>query len=516
MIGRILAWLVLTSAAVAGGEPPQSFYGATPLVWSQRMAQSEMVRRGGTLNYQGAPHTRWDYTTGIFSYSLLKLGERTGDATMITYAARMVESYIQPDGSIATYKADEFNLDMVTSGRALQICYEQTHDERLKTALGLLLHQLAHQPRTSEGGFWHKQRYPDQMWLDGLYMASPFLAHAGNMRGDPAALDDVAKQILLVDRHTYDAKAGLFYHAWDEKRVQSWADPVTGHSPNFWGRAVGWYAMALVDCLDDLPPSHPDAEAISDVLRRLADGVARHQGKSSGLWWQVLDQGDRPGNYLESSASSMFVYALAKGVNRGYLSREKYLPVVLAGYTGLIRDCVRVGDDRLVNLTRVCEVAGLGYTTASGRPRDGSYAYYLSEPVVENDLKGVAPFILAGLEVQTLLTAPAALEIVHGWDDLDRVLSRIKARSFPRVISPSRISAPPPAPTPRPRSVPPLRHVMRRGAAASSCPPASGARARFICSARSTCTSARGPRSSSAPTPRITRSCSRAGRAWSA
>ena len=424
----VVAFATLVATAA---EPPQSFNGATPLEWSQRLAQSEMTRRGTTLNYQGTPKARWDYTTGLFSFSLLKLAEQTADAPTAAYAAKLVESYVQPDGSIATYRADEFNLDMVTSGRALQLRYEQTKDERLRKALGLLIHQLATQPRTSEGGFWHKQRYPEQMWLDGLYMASPFLAHAGRMLHEPAALDDVAKQILLVERHTYDPKSGLFYHAWDEKRAQSWADPATGHSPNFWGRAEGWYAMALVDCLDELPPSHPEIGAINDILRRLADGVARHQDPATGLWWQVLDQGGRPGNYLESSASSMFVYALAKGINRGYLTREQYLPVVLKGYAGLVRDCLRTNNDGRVNLTRVCEVAGLGYTTASGRPRDGSFDYYVSEPVVENDLKGVAPFILAGLEVQQLVTAPAAPEIVRGWGDVDRILARIQPPVFP-------------------------------------------------------------------------------------
>ena len=426
-LGLLVAGRVLGAAAGV----PQSFNGATSLEWSQRLAQAEMARRGTTLDYQGAPRARWDYTTGFFSYALLKLAEQTNNQAMTAYAARLVESYVQPDGSIATYKAEEYNLDMVTPGRALQLRYEQTKDERLKQAIVLLRRQLAQQPRTSEGGFWHKQRYPYQMWLDGLYMGSPFLAHAGKMFDEPAVFDDVVKQILLVDRHTYNPRTGLFYHAWDEKRAQGWADPQTGHSPNFWGRAVGWYAMALVDCLDDLPPTSPDGEAINEILRRLADGLARHQDPSSGLWWQVLDQGARAGNYLESSASSMFVYALAKGINRGYLPRERYLPIVQRGYAGLVRDCLHTGNDGRVNLTKICEVAGLGYTSSSGRPRDGSYAYYVGEPVVENDLKRVAPFILAGLEVQQLLTTAAALEVVRGWGDADRLLARIQAPTFP-------------------------------------------------------------------------------------
>lgn len=421
----------LALSARAESPLPAQFNGATPLEWSQRLAQSEMARRGPTLNYQGAPRARWDYTTGIFSLALLQVAERTNDAAMRDYAAQLVTSFVQPDGTIATYKQDEFNVDMVTPGRALLLCYERTPEPRLKTALATLRAQLAAQPRTSEGGFWHKLRYPHQMWLDGLYMASPFLAHYGKVFNEPAAFDDVAKQLILIDRHTFDPATGLHYHAWDEKRAQSWADRTTGQSPNFWGRALGWYAMALVDCLDDLPPTHPDVEAINEILRRVADGLVRHQAPASGLWWQVLDQGTRAGNYLESSASSMFTYALAKGINRGYLSREKYQPAVLRAYAGLVRDCLRTDDAGRVNLTRVCEVAGLGYTSASGRPRDGSFAYYISEPVVENDLKGVGPFIFAGLEVQRLLTVREAPIAVRGWSDYDRVLARIQAPAFP-------------------------------------------------------------------------------------
>lgn len=289
-LGLVLGLLAATARA---GELPTAFQGASPPEWSQRLARAEMARRGSTLFFQGAPKARWDYTTGLFAYALLRLGAQTGDPAMTDYGARLVESYVQPDGTIATYQPEEFNLDMVTPGRALQLRYEQTGAAPLKAALASLRRQLARQPRTSEGGFWHKQRYPGQMWLDGLYMASPFLAHAGKMEGDATAFDDVARQLLLADRHLYDARSGLFYHAWDESRRQAWADRATGRSPNFWGRSEGWYAMALVDCLDDLPPTHPEVDAISDVLRRLAAGLVRWQDPASGLWWQVLDQGGR-------------------------------------------------------------------------------------------------------------------------------------------------------------------------------------------------------------------------------
>ena len=198
------------------------------------MADSEMSRRGNSMFYQGAPRARWDYTTSLLGLSLLKLAERTGNTAYADYGAKTVESFIQPDGSIATYKMDEFNIDMIPPGKVLLMRYEQgERDPKYKTAIETLRAQMLKHPRTSEGGYWHKLRYPDQMWLDGLFMASPFLAHYGKLFEEPAAFDDVAKQIVLMDRHAYDAKTGLYYHAWDEKRVQPWANKETGVSPQF-------------------------------------------------------------------------------------------------------------------------------------------------------------------------------------------------------------------------------------------------------------------------------------------
>ena len=446
--------LLLALNALHAGEPAENFSGATPLEWSTRLARSEMMRRGDSLFY-GAPKAHWDYTSALFGQSLVRLGEKLHDQTMVEYGFKTAESFITPDGAIRTYDDSEYNLDMVPEGKLLLWRYEKTRDEKLKKPITILRHQLATQPRTSEGGFWHKQRYPHQMWLDGVFMASPFLAQYGQLFHEPAAFDDVAKQIILMDRHAYDAKAGLHYHAWDESRTQAWADKATGHSPNFWGRGEGWYAMALVDCLDYFPPTHPDVGAIEEILRRTADGIARWQDAKSGLWWQVLDQGPRDGNYLEATASSMFVYALAKAVNRGYLPREKYSPVIQRAYAGIIRELIRTNGKGEVSLTHCCQVAGLGYTSASGRARDGSFEYYVSEPVIDNDLKGVGPFILAGLEVAPLLAAeptaskerrdaslaPAAGErgestaspsaAVPDWSDVPAILARIKPPDFP-------------------------------------------------------------------------------------
>ena len=243
------------------------------------------------------------------------------------------------------------------------------------------------------------------MWLDGLYMSAPFYAECAECFNTPKDFDDVAKQFRLIHEHLYDAKSGLFYHGWDAAKVQGWANPATGASSNFWGRAVGWYAMACVDVLDFLPTNHPARKEIIAELKKVSDGIVKWQDADSGLWWQVMDQGKREGNYLEATSSAMFVYALAKGVNHGYLSRD-YVPAILKGYNGIITKLVTTDGDK-ISLTQCCQVAGLG--NFGGKNRDGSFAYYVSEPVVENDLKGVGPFILSGIEVQSLTSGTHCL-----------------------------------------------------------------------------------------------------------
>lgn len=422
---RFFPLVLAISGSLSAAEVPRVFRGAEPIEWSKRLASSEMSRRGKSLCKDGAPKARWEYTSGLLAHSLMELGRATGEGNFTGYASDLTASFVSADGSIATYRDDEFNIDMILPGRALIAYYRQNPDERFKIAAATLRGQLEKHPRTSDGGFWHKKKYPYQMWLDGIYMGSPFLAEYGEVFHDSSAFDEVVKQIVLMDRHSYDPKVGLHYHGWDEKRAQSWANPQTGCSPCFWGRSVGWYAMAIVDCLEHLPADHPGVGDVKEVLLRLAAGVKRWQDPASGLWWQVLDQGGRQGNYQEASASAMFVYAIAKAVNRGWLPRETYLPCVIKGYEGMVRDFIREEGGK-TSLTRVCEVAGLGFTTANGKPRDGSFGYYISEPVIDNDLKGVGPFILAGIEVGRLVGASA-----NGWQDLDAVLSRIKPPVFP-------------------------------------------------------------------------------------
>ena len=427
MLSCSLGWTPLAAQAPA-------VQGATPLEWSRRMADSEMVRRGETMFYQGAPRARWDYTTSLLGLALLKLAEETGQSSYAEYGAKTVESFVAPDGTIRTYRHEDYNIDMIPPGKVMLLRYEQGHRApHLRKAIEALRDQLREHPRTSEGGYWHKLRYPHQMWLDGLFMASPFLAHYAQVFEEPALFDDVANQLLLMDRHSYDPKTGLHYHAWDEKRQQPWADPQTGHSPHFWSRAIGWYAMALVDSLDFFSPTHPEVEKINEIFGRVADGIVRWQDPETGLWWQVTDQPNREGNYREATASSMFVYALAKGINRGYLPRERYLPAVQKGFEGILRDLIRTDADGRIHLTQCCEVAGLGYTNSAGRVRDGSFEYYVTEPIVENDLKGTGPFILAGMEVERLLGGSAGQQPsrITGWADLPALLARIQEPTFP-------------------------------------------------------------------------------------
>ena len=338
---------------------------------------------------------RWHYEQGVLLEGAEAVWLNTGDGRYFKYIQRLTDQFINDDGTIRTYRPDEYNIDNILPGRNVLLLYKVTGQEKYRKAAALLREQLKTHPRTSEGGFWHKKIYPSQMWLDGLYMGSPFYAEYAATFNEPEAFDDIAKQFVLMERHSRDAKTGLLYHAWDESRQQRWADKATGRSPNFWGRAMGWYAMALVDTLEYFPKDHPRRGELLAILGRLAAAVEKYQEPKSGLWWQVLDRGGEKGNYLESSASSMFVYSLAKAVRLGYLP-ESYLKVVQRGYEGIGRQFIEEAQGGGVNLKGTVSVAGLG-----GNPyRDGSYEYYLSEKVVTNDPKGVGAFLLAAAEME--------------------------------------------------------------------------------------------------------------------
>ncbi|MBD8490688.1 glycoside hydrolase family 88 protein [Echinicola sp. CAU 1574] len=366
----------------------------TKLNWSERMALSVMKRNPEAWQIDFMDRPVWSYPQGLMLHALEELWRENEDEIYYQYIKAYADKLIDQNGQIETYKYETYNIDMINSGKLLFNLYGKTNDERYKTAIETLRRQLKYQPRTKEGGFWHKARYTNQMWLDGAYMGTPFLMQYALEFDDEAAFEEGVLQLVLMEKHLRDPKTGLLYHGWDESRFQSWSDPETGRSPNIWGRAMGWYAMALVDALDYLPEEHYGRVVLGGILQRLATAVATYQDEETGLWYQVIDKGGQAGNYLEASASSMFVYALAKGVNKSYLD-EKFLLTAQEGFEGILDHLIEVEADGEVSLTQVCAVAGLG-----GSPyRDGTYEYYVNEKIRINDPKGVGPFILAALEL---------------------------------------------------------------------------------------------------------------------
>ncbi|MBC3765682.1 glycoside hydrolase family 88/105 protein [Neptunicella marina] len=384
-VAKIAAFACLLQIAQVANAAQQS--------WAERMVQSEMARHPEAWSMEEAKKPKWNYTQGLVLLAISKQYEKKPDPKLLAYIKAYADLLIDEKGDIRGYKMSDYNIDMINAGKILFFLYEQTQDPRYMRAMHIMREQIAGMPRTSEGGFWHKKRYPFQMWLDGLYMGAPFYAeYATWFAEDKDTFDDIAQQFKLIERHAKDHKTGLLYHGWDESRQQKWADPKTGTSPNFWSRSLGWYAMALVDVLEYFPKGHKDREFLIESLQNLAAAVTKVQDKS-GLWYQVTDQGDRKGNYLEASGTSMLVYALAKGVNQGYLDKQ-YWQVAQKGYQGLLDKLIKV-DSGLVNITQVCAVAGLG-----GDPyRSGSFDYYVNEKMRDNDPKATGPFIMASLEL---------------------------------------------------------------------------------------------------------------------
>jgi unsaturated rhamnogalacturonyl hydrolase len=361
--------------------------------WSVRIATSALSRYSLSKG-------QWHYKDGLLFKGVYHLWQQTGDSHYWQSLAAYVNRYVNTSGAINTYLLEEYSIDQVNPGKLLFPLYKATGQERYRKAIWLLSEQLRRHPRTHEGGFWHKQIYPFQMWLDGIYMGTPFYAEFAATFDEPAAYDDIAFQIIAIEKHTRDPRTGLLYHAWDESRQQRWADPVTGCSPHFWSRAIGWYVMAIVDVMDHFPKEHAARQEFLGILEGTLTAVARVQDEATGLWWQVLDQGDRPGNYLEASGTCMVVYAIAKGVRNGYLD-QSWLPIATRGFEGLLNHLVTIDDKGQIDLHGICSSAGLG-----GNPyRDGSFEYYVSEPIATNDLHGVGAFILAAVELESALTA---------------------------------------------------------------------------------------------------------------
>jgi unsaturated rhamnogalacturonyl hydrolase len=390
----MLCLSLLTALLLRAQQSPQV---STTLPWSVRMTQSEMIRNPESWQLDFQPQLKWDYCHGLELQAMLDVYDRYGDEKIYRYALAYADTMVNVDGSIKKYRVEEYSLDRVNPGKFLFRIYEQTKEDKYRIALALLRSQLDTHPRNADGGFWHKQVYPNQVWLDGVYMGAPFYAEYAYRNDRVNDYQDVIFQFLMAARHTYDAKNNLFRHACDVSRKEQWADPVTGQSQHSWGRAMGWYAMAFVDALDFIPKHEAGRDSMLTVFNSLAEMIKQRQDEKSGVWYQVLDRSGDADNYLESSCSAMFTYALFKGVRKGYLNRS-YLTTAIKGYQGIMKQFIEVDDNGLVSITRACAVAGLG----GKNYRMGDYNYYINEPIRTNDAKAVAPFILASLEWEQL------------------------------------------------------------------------------------------------------------------
>lgn len=358
-----------------------------------RFAESEMKRAPQAWQLDHGKRLYFGYAQGVGTLAMLKVWRETNDRKYLDYVIEWADTLINDRGEIHLYKVETYNIDYINSGKVLFEVYRQTGDEKFRLAMDRLVDQMKVHPRTHEGVFWHKLIYPHQIWLDGLYMGSPFLAEYAVTFNRPELIDDVMNQFLVTAKRTYDEATGLYYHAFDESKRQLWANKETGQSPNFWGRSIGWWFMALVDVLDYIPEDHSQRHELIDMIRGLAEVLPRYQD-TSGLWYQVLDQGDREGNYLEASVSSMFMYSFAKAVNKGYIDKQ-YRTVAEKAYEGLMSRLIVKNEDGTLTLTQCCSVGGLG-----GNPyRDGSFEYYISEKIRDNDAKATGPFIMGCLEL---------------------------------------------------------------------------------------------------------------------
>ncbi len=365
-----------------------------------KMVQSEMTRFPEASYLDGLNgKLKWNYTTGLELKAFLDVYQTCGEKNIYKYAENWYDTIIDSAGNIATYKESNYNLDHICPARTLFYLYDRTGKEKYLTAMQSARNQLAGQPRTSEGGFWHKKVYPEQMWLDGLYMAQPFYAEYTSRYEEPSKRDsvyrDIVNNFIVVARHTYDPATGLYRHAWDESKQMFWCDSISGQSQHAWGRAMGWYLMAIVETLDFIPENTEGREALLKILQDAINVLPKYADEESGMWYQVLDCPEREGNYLESTCSAMFSYTLLKGVRKGYLdaSLSDYAKQT---YNNLVKKFIREYNDGTISITNCCAVAGLG----GKEMRSGTFDYYINESIRDNDPKGAGPFIWASLEME--------------------------------------------------------------------------------------------------------------------
>ena len=372
---------------------------SVPAPLSREVVRSEMARCPEASYLDGQEgKLKWNYTTGLELKAFLDVYEVSADESILDYVDAWYDAIIDSTGTIYKYKKDNYSLDHICPGRTLFRLWDLTGKDKYRAAMDTLYAQLQEQPRTPEGGFWHKKIYPQQMWLDGLYMAQPFYA-LYTERFVPDSLKaanyaDIVHQFTLIYDHTFDPATGLLRHAWDSSHEMFWCNPENGQSDHAWGRALGWYAMALVDVIPLLPEGDGH-DALVNLLKRVFIALPLFADPETGLWYQVLDRPGAEGNYLEATCNAMFAYALLKGTREGWLediTRADARHI----YERMVKTFVRTDEDGLLNLDHCCEVAGLG----GKQMRRGDYDYYINEPVRSNDPKGIGPLIWAALEYE--------------------------------------------------------------------------------------------------------------------
>ncbi len=384
--------------------------------FSQWMTLSEIKRVPQSYLLDFSTRPKWSYVMGIELEAMLDTYFRYGDDHIKYYCVAYTDTMINQDGTIRNYKLEDYNLDNVRTGHFVARMYDYFRDEKELKAMQTLMRQLAEQPRTKEGVYWHKAIYAYQVWLDGIFMGLPYRVLTASMLYSPddakPIYDDAVDQVKKTYERTLDPATGLNRHAWDENRDMFWSDDTTGLSQHCWGRAQGWYAMALIEILDALPDDYQRKGEVVELLRKTLDSIIKWQDPDTGVWYQVMDSPGRDGNYLESTCSSMFAYTLLKAARKGYVG-DSYRQAGIKAYEGIIDRFIKVNPDGTISLTDCCAVAGLGPGMSpavkaaapkvkENTKRDGSYEYYLSEPVRDNDAKGVGPFIWASLEMESL------------------------------------------------------------------------------------------------------------------
>ncbi len=339
----------------------------------------------------------WNYIDGCMLTALLAMTEITGDDRYAAFVEQVADSFVQEDGSIDTFDPEKHVLDDYNEGRILFPMYSRTENEKYRKAAKMLYNSLLKQPRTEEGNFWHKSIYPNQVWLDGVYMALPFLAMYQDRFGD-GEIRDIMKQLRVVREKMRDPETGLYYHGYDASRKAFWADPATGLSRNFWLRSIGWYALALTDLIEIIPRGMEERDELAETLRELMESLSAFADPETGMYWQVVNRPGDKGNYLETSGSAMIACAMLKGTRLGALE-EKFRNQGKKTFEGIVNHHLKIRDG-MIGLDNICLVAGLG--PENNRRRDGSYEYYISEPVVSDDAKGAAPFVLCYTEIRRL------------------------------------------------------------------------------------------------------------------